>query len=121
MSFTEIPVLDLSLARDDATKQQFLSDLRHALLNVGFLYLSNTGIDQELYNLVCDQAKAFFDLPDEEKLRIEMKNEPSFLGFSRVSLLIILYTFPSFSILTFMTKHTNIQTCAYFFLSSAMR
>lgn len=35
MSFSEIPVLDLSLARDNSTKPAFLESLRNALLDVG--------------------------------------------------------------------------------------
>lgn len=85
MSFTEIPVLDLSLARNESTKPAFLDALRDALLHVGFLYLKNTGIQQDLFDRVCAEGIAFFDLPEEEKLRIEMKNTPSFLGYSRVS------------------------------------
>ena len=86
MSFSQIPVLDLSLAREEGTKADFLSQLRDALLKVGFFYLSNTGISQDVFDRVCKEGIAFFDLPDEEKLRIEMKNEKSFLGYSRVRL-----------------------------------
>ncbi|KAK3672799.1 hypothetical protein LTR78_007385 [Recurvomyces mirabilis] len=84
MAFKEIPILDLSEARSDSTKPAFLRQLRDALLNVGFLYIKNAGIDQELFDRVCEQGIQFFDLSDEEKLRIEMKNEPSFLGYSRL-------------------------------------
>ncbi|GAB7364732.1 hypothetical protein MBLNU230_g5531t1 [Neophaeotheca triangularis] len=84
MAFTSIPILDLSLARDNATKPDFLLQLREALLNVGFLYLKNTGIDQDLYDQVCREGIAFFDLPEEDKLAIEMKNEKSFLGYSKL-------------------------------------
>ena len=84
MSFQEIPVLDLALARDERTKPQFLEQLRDALLNVGFFYISNTGIEQELFDQVCEQGIQFFDLPMEEKLKVEMKNQPSFLGYSQV-------------------------------------
>ncbi|KAK3049242.1 hypothetical protein LTR09_009420 [Extremus antarcticus] len=83
MAFTEIPVLDLSEARSENTKADFLLKLRDALLNVGFLYIKNAGIDQELYDRVCEAGIGFFDLPDEEKLQIEMKNKASFLGYSR--------------------------------------
>ena len=86
MAFKEIPILDLSLARDEETKPAFLKQLRDALLNVGFLYIKNTGIDQDVYDRVCEEGIRFFDLPDEEKLAIEMKNKPSFLGYSRVGL-----------------------------------
>lgn len=80
MSFHSIPTLDLSLARGSETKAAFLSDLRHALLEVGFLYIKNTGIDEQLIREVILEGKAFFDLPTEKKLEIEMKNAPSFLG-----------------------------------------
>lgn len=84
MSFSEIPVLDLSAARDADSKPKFLQDLRDALLNVGFLYIRNTGIDQETFDRVCEEGIKFFDLPEEEKLAIEMKNQASFLGYSRL-------------------------------------
>jgi isopenicillin N synthase-like dioxygenase len=67
MSFKEIPLLDLSLASDPATKPAFLGDLRHALLEVGFLYLKNMGIPDELFSKVIREGKAFFDIPREEK------------------------------------------------------
>ncbi|WPH04852.1 Hypothetical protein R9X50_00774900 [Acrodontium crateriforme] len=84
MAFTEIPILDLSEARNESTKPAFLKKLRGALLNVGFLYITNTGIEQSLYDRVCDEGMKFFDLSNEDKLAIEMKNQPSFLGYSRL-------------------------------------
>jgi isopenicillin N synthase-like dioxygenase len=67
MSFTSIPILDMALANDPSTKPAFLSDLRHALLEVGFLYLRNVGIPDELFQHVIEEGKAFFDIPEEEK------------------------------------------------------
>jgi hypothetical protein len=67
MSFSTIPILDLSLAKDPSTKPQFLSELRHALLEVGFLYLKNVGIPEELTQAVIKEGVAFFDLPMDEK------------------------------------------------------
>lgn len=80
MSFSSIPVLDLSLARDVHTKPSFLESLRSALLEVGFLYIKNTGISDELIEKVIAQGKAFFDLPEDKKAEVQMKNAPSFLG-----------------------------------------
>ncbi|KAI0103513.1 Clavaminate synthase-like protein [Daldinia grandis] len=85
MSFTSIPILDLALSRDAQTKPQFLAHLRHALMEVGFLYLKNVGIPNELWQQVISEGKGFFDIPKEEKLKIEMKNAPSFLGYSQLS------------------------------------
>jgi isopenicillin N synthase-like dioxygenase len=84
MPFKEIPILDMFLAKDESTKPAFLQELRDVLLNVGFLYIKNTGIDQELFDKVCGEGIRFFDLPEDEKLRIEMKNAQSFLGYSKV-------------------------------------
>ncbi|KAI0874892.1 hypothetical protein GGS24DRAFT_489693 [Hypoxylon argillaceum] len=85
MSFTSIPILDLAQSRDPATKPQFLAELRHALMEVGFLYLKNVGIPETLWQEVISEGRGFFDIPREEKLKIEMKNAPSFLGYSQLS------------------------------------
>ncbi|OAX79847.1 hypothetical protein ACJ72_05828 [Emergomyces africanus] len=84
MSFSSIPILDLSEAGNPATKPAFLDSLRHALLEVGFLYIKNTGVDDKLIQEVIEEGKRFFELPDEKKLEVEMKNAPSFLGYSRL-------------------------------------
>lgn len=67
MSFTSIPILDLELSRDPATKPEFLDQLRNALMEVGFLYLKNVGISDELWDEVIKEGKSFFDIPQEEK------------------------------------------------------
>ncbi|PHH67017.1 hypothetical protein CDD81_4412 [Ophiocordyceps australis] len=85
MAFTSVPVLDFELAQHLATKAQFLQELRYALMEVGFLYLKNVGIPKQVFEQVMSQGKAFFDIPLQEKLRIEMKNAASFLGYSRLS------------------------------------
>ncbi|KAK5134595.1 hypothetical protein LTR08_006251 [Meristemomyces frigidus] len=82
--FKEIPLLDLMEARSEKSKPVFLQKLRDALLNVGFLYIKNCGINQELYDRVCEEGIRFFDLPEQEKQQIEMKNQPSFLGYSKL-------------------------------------
>ncbi|KAL1612174.1 hypothetical protein SLS60_000398 [Paraconiothyrium brasiliense] len=83
-TFSHIPILPLSRALNPSTKPAFLSDLRDALLNVGFLYLSETGLPEELVANVVQECKRFFEeLRTEEKEAIEMKNEKSFLGWSR--------------------------------------
>lgn len=67
MSFTSIPILDLELSRDPATKPEFLDQLRNALMEVGFLYLKNVGISDELWDEVIKEGKSFFDIPQDEK------------------------------------------------------
>ena len=83
MSFDSVPILDLEIARHSTSKLSFLASLRHALLTVGFLYIKNTGIDENLVQDVIEQGTSFFALPQEDKLNIQMKNVPSFLGMCR--------------------------------------
>lgn len=45
MSFSKVPVLDFSRFSNEGTKEEELSKLKEAIFEVGFLYLSNTGID----------------------------------------------------------------------------
>ena len=89
MSFDAIPVLNLSRSQDPVTKPAFLLDLRRALLEVGFLYIDNTDVDQSLIEDVISNGKAFFDLPDQAKLAIQMKNARSFLGLTPPDLSIL--------------------------------
>jgi isopenicillin N synthase-like dioxygenase len=83
-SFISVPILDLSLAENPSTKPELLRDLRHAIIDIGFLYIKKFGIDQQFLDRVSELGKTFFTLPMEEKLRIEMKNAPHFLGYSRL-------------------------------------
>ena len=99
MSFESLPILDLDLTRDPKTKPLFLSSLRDALLKVGFLYIRNTGISDTLIQDVISQGKAFFDLPQEEKLKVQMRNVPSFLGISPLPYYILLSTIQYMSVL----------------------
>ena len=86
MSFDSIPILDLSHADSPITKPALLDSLRHALLEVGFLYIKNTNVPPELISKVITLGKAFFQLPEEEKLKCEMKNAKSFLGYNKLGM-----------------------------------
>ena len=77
MSFTSIPILDLAEAEDPATKPQFLANLQHALMEVGFLYLKNVGISDDVFRQVIEEGKAFFDIPTEEKYVCKPQNHLS--------------------------------------------
>lgn len=89
LPFTSIPTLPLAAARSPASKPAFLAQLRAALLGVGFLYLDVSGepaLPPALLDAVVREGVDFFArLPLGEKEAIEMKNEKSFLGWSRVS------------------------------------
>lgn len=80
-----LPILDLSRldAGDDAAAQ-FRADLRAATHEVGFFYLTGTGVSAELEGRLHRAARDFFDLPETDKLSIENIKSPHFRGYTRV-------------------------------------
>ncbi|KAK0652498.1 oxidoreductase [Cercophora newfieldiana] len=82
--FTTIPVLDISLAEKHTTRPQLLSDLRHALTNVGFLYVVNHGVSEAAIADIVDALPRLFALSAEEKQEVALHNSPHFLGYSSV-------------------------------------
>ncbi|CAE6483343.1 unnamed protein product [Rhizoctonia solani] len=84
-SFEEIPVLDWSLLSGGReTRAKFISQLRSAMTEVGFLYLLNPPIDDHLVQSVIDYAPKLFDLPQETKDALSMVNNESFFGYNKL-------------------------------------
>lgn len=44
-SFRSLPIIDFKALKDEKTKDEALQKLKHALFDVGFLYLANTGLE----------------------------------------------------------------------------
>lgn len=80
--FSEIPVIDLSLASSPETKGLLLKKLHHALVSVGFLYISNHGVPPNVINNLIDILPQFFNLPHGDKQEVALGNSPHFLGYS---------------------------------------
>ncbi|PZO80602.1 MAG: 2-oxobutyrate oxidase [Mesorhizobium amorphae] len=79
-----VPVLDLSrLSQGASERRTFLADLRSAARDVGFFYLAGHGIPREEVDEVLGAARAFFALPEKDKLSIEMVNSSQFRGYTR--------------------------------------
>ncbi|WP_448953142.1 isopenicillin N synthase family dioxygenase [Labrys neptuniae] len=79
-----LPILDFS--RFDAGESEraaFLKDLREAARGPGFFYLTGHGVPQPLIDEVLKLSRRFFDLPEADKLAIEMINSPHFRGYNR--------------------------------------
>jgi isopenicillin N synthase-like dioxygenase len=76
-------VLDISAFRAGGDMQaSFLSDLRRAAREVGFFYLTGHGIPQTDFDQVFATARAFFALPEADKLSVQMVNSPHFYGYN---------------------------------------
>jgi len=85
MSDLNLPILDLSLLdQGPDAAASFRDQLRAATHDVGFFYLTGTGVTPDLEGRLHRQARAFFDLPDADKLAIENVNSPQFRGYTRV-------------------------------------
>ena len=78
-----IPTIDLSLTEAPSKRLRLLEQLRHALLEVGFLYVSNHGIKPAIVDDLVKILPKLFALPDEVKQEVALPNSPHFLGFSK--------------------------------------
>ncbi|KAJ7618681.1 hypothetical protein FB45DRAFT_1033865 [Roridomyces roridus] len=78
-NFSSVPVLDYSQTASPGLKPQYISELRHALIHVGFLYLSNVPVETaELISYI----PKLFALPQDAKDKISMRNSKHFLGYT---------------------------------------
>ncbi|MDP5228311.1 MULTISPECIES: 2-oxoglutarate and iron-dependent oxygenase domain-containing protein [Arthrobacter] len=85
MALESLPVLDFSrLSAGPQEAEGFRNDLRDAMHEVGFLYLTGHGVPQELTDAVLDLSRRFFELPEEQKLALENTNSPQFRGYTRM-------------------------------------
>ncbi|KAI0970133.1 putative hyoscyamine 6-dioxygenase [Xylaria arbuscula] len=81
-SFESIPTIDLSLANDPDTLPNLLKDLRHALIDVGFLYVSNHGVPRSVISDLVKALPELFGLDEQAKRAVALENSPHFLGYS---------------------------------------
>ncbi len=79
----QLPIIDLSLAESPETRGILLETLQDALINVGFFYVKNTFMNEDVVREVLRYGHTFFDLDDESKLAIEMKNSKHFFTLSK--------------------------------------
>jgi isopenicillin N synthase-like dioxygenase len=80
--FASIPVIDLDDASNPATRGRVVEQLRHVLLNVGFLYIRNHGVPENIIHNLVDVLPVLFNLTDKEKSEVAIHNSPHFLGYS---------------------------------------
>ncbi|WP_079198035.1 2-oxoglutarate and iron-dependent oxygenase domain-containing protein [Streptomyces sp. CB03911] len=81
---TGLPVIDLSLAAGDADDRTRLhDDLRAAATEVGFFQLTGHGITAEETAALTDAMRAFFALPEADRLAVSNLNSPHFRGYTR--------------------------------------
>ncbi|KAF5328585.1 hypothetical protein D9619_011472 [Psilocybe cf. subviscida] len=83
--FSSIPILNYTLLSTPTGKAQFLTQLRHALINVGFLYLQHPPVSPSVIAVLTHEyIPALFALPQEAKDAVSMRNLEHFLGYSKL-------------------------------------
>jgi isopenicillin N synthase-like dioxygenase len=77
-SFTSVPVIDISglSSPERAEQDRVAAEIGRAAADVGFFYISGTGIDESLFATMLAAVKDFFALPVDEKMR-------NYIGLSR--------------------------------------
>lgn len=81
--FSSIPIIDFGRLQDPSTKEETLVQLREAIFLVGFLYLTNHGME-EIIKKAHATLPDLFALPTEVKEKCNMINSPSFVGYTRL-------------------------------------
>ncbi|TFK53835.1 Clavaminate synthase-like protein [Heliocybe sulcata] len=83
VDFSTVPVLDYSKVYNSETRDEFVQELRNAVVNVGFLYLANHSVDPSVVARMTEHyIPRLFALPQEEKDKIKMANSPHFFGYT---------------------------------------
>lgn len=73
-SFTEIPIVDIAPLMDGSAPLDIARQIGHICENVGFLYIKNHGIPKVLIEDMYRLSKTFFELPFEDKDRLNVVN-----------------------------------------------
>ncbi|KAF4551898.1 Non-heme dioxygenase in morphine synthesis N-terminal-containing protein 2 [Elsinoe fawcettii] len=69
LDWADLVTLDLSKFDQPGGKQELAAQLREAVHNVGFFYITNFGLSQESIDRQYAIGKSIFDLPEDEKLK----------------------------------------------------
>jgi len=82
----EIPLIDFGPFRrsDRSERHRVAREIGEACRNIGFFYLINHGVPDELVARTFAEAKRFFDLPLEKKLEISIDRSPCHRGWFAV-------------------------------------
>ncbi|MEU9231302.1 isopenicillin N synthase family dioxygenase [Streptomyces subrutilus] len=79
-----LPVLDLAEADDPARRAGFLEKLHAAARDTGFLHLTGHGVTDAESARILELTRAFFALPEADRLSVSNLNSPHFRGYTRI-------------------------------------
>ncbi|KAF5362883.1 hypothetical protein D9758_007042 [Tetrapyrgos nigripes] len=82
-TFEEIPIIDLSAASSTPAKRRELADMiRDACVNVGFFYINNHGIPDDIIHTTVEASKRFFALPAPVKMNLDIHKTENYKGYT---------------------------------------
>ncbi|THH12864.1 hypothetical protein EW146_g7288 [Bondarzewia mesenterica] len=83
-SFDEIPVIDLhgGKVQDAALRRGVADQIRDACINIGFFYVRDHGIPEEIIAGALGAAKQFFALPMDTKKELDIHKTANFKGYT---------------------------------------
>jgi len=78
-----LPVIDMAGLRSpaEADRRRVAAAIRAACLDKGFFYISGHGVQRQQTAAVFDAARRFFDLPADDKLKLNLKNSKASHGY----------------------------------------
>jgi isopenicillin N synthase-like dioxygenase len=84
VAFEEIPIIDFApmLGSDTDAKHALAAELRHACTEIGFFYIRNHGIPQDLIDATFAECPRFFGLAAEDKMRIHVRHSVNNSGYT---------------------------------------
>ncbi|KAG9077108.1 hypothetical protein FRC06_009090, partial [Ceratobasidium sp. 370] len=81
--FESIPIIDISgLSGNSHERARVANEIRDACIHVGFFYVKNHGIDTQIIENTVKASQLFFDLPIEEKTRLDIHMSSNFKGYT---------------------------------------
>jgi isopenicillin N synthase-like dioxygenase len=78
-----VPVIDIG-DTSDAGRRRAADDIHKACREIGFFTITNHGVPAKLIAAQFAAAKAFFDLPLDQRMAIHMKNSPATAGYEPI-------------------------------------
>ncbi|WP_086689849.1 isopenicillin N synthase family dioxygenase [Streptomyces recifensis] len=83
-SYAQLPIIDLSAAdRGPEERALFHARLHSAAHDVGFFQLTGHGVTQAETDALTSAMRAFFALPEADRLALDNVNSPHFRGYTR--------------------------------------
>ncbi len=82
MDYLDVPVIDFSNAYSEKINERFklAEEIGNVVTNIGFLVLSNHGVNLDVVKKAQQQVSAFFSLPTDKKKNSRLRVNPTIGG-----------------------------------------